>query len=152
MRILIALVPLLLGSCSVTGHLYPVEGELSKTRPLPEIPIKIEGVLGNSGKASLTLPSEEKCVGRWSVVAPRIAGHATYHGTGTVSSGLDSAFVNVHGQSFVNMGAPGINKGQAMLVGSSGTTIEAALLVGSGTASGYGVATDNRGNIYKVIF
>jgi hypothetical protein len=142
----------LVSACSVTGNLFPVQGPLTKAQPLPVIPIKIDGVTGNSGPASLTLPDGEKCVGRWSVVAPRMVGSMGHSGSGTISSGLDTAFVQVHGRSFVNVGAPGVNQGQAMLIGASGTVIEAAFLVGSGTASGYGVAKDNRGNVFKVLF
>ncbi len=142
----------LLNACAISGDLYPVEGPLSKSQPLPVIPIKIDGVTGNSGPTSLTLPSGEKCHGRWSVVAPRMAGIVRHSSAGTVSSGLDTAFIQIHGTSFVNMSAPGINRGQAMLTGDQGTVIEAAFLVGSGTASGYGAAKDNRGNVFKLLF
>lgn len=141
-----------LSSCSVTGNLYPVEGPLSEIRPLPVIPIEIQDVQRNSGRARLVLPSGEVCSGQWSVVAPRMAGTVTTTGSGTVSSGLDSTFVEIHGQSFVNVAAPGVNKGQAILTGDRGTVIEAAFLVGSGTASGHGVARDDRGNVFKVLF
>ncbi len=149
---LLLALPLILGSCSITGNLYPVEGPLARAQPLPVVEIKIDGVQGNSGAASLVLPSGEKCSGRWSVVAPRMAGIVNHSASGSVSSGLDTAFVRVHGTSFVNLAAPGVNRGQAMLAGEQGTVIEAAFLVGSGTASGYGAATDNRGNTFKLLF
>ena len=141
-----------LPGCSVTGRLYPVAGTYSKQIPLPVVSMKVAGVTGNSGPVSLTLPSGEKCAGTWSVVAPRVAGVVQSSGSGSVSSGLNSAFFQMNGTSFVNVGAPGTNKGQAMLTGDRGTVIECAFVVGSGTASGYGTATDNRGNVFKVIF
>lgn len=58
----------------------------------------------------------------------------------------------LHGTSFQNVAQPGVNKGQAMLVGTGGTVMECAFVVGSGTASGYGAAKDNRGKVFKVIF
>lgn len=142
----------LCASCSITGNLYPVSGPLAKYVPLPEIAMKVDGVTGNSGDVSLILPSGERCTGRWSVVAPRMVGVVTQSGSGTISSGLDTVFLQIHGQSFVNMAQPGINRGQAMLTGERGTVIESAFLVGSGTASGHGVAKDNHGNTFKLIF
>ncbi len=39
-----------------------------------------------------------------------------------------------------------------MLVGNKGTVIHVEFYTGSGTANGSGVAKDNKGNIFKVIF
>jgi hypothetical protein len=39
-----------------------------------------------------------------------------------------------------------------MLVGASGTVMQVLFFTGSGTANGTGVATDNKGNSYKVLF
>ena len=47
---------------------------------------------------------------------------------------------------------PGVNKGEAVLVGDRGTVIQVEFYTGSGTAYGTGVAKDNKGNIYKVLF
>jgi hypothetical protein len=141
-----------LAACSVSGQLYPVAGPMAKVKPLPVLTVKIDGVTGNSGPAEIALPGGEICRGKWSVVAPRMVGGSTYSGTGQISSGLDSAFISTQGHSFVNVGAPGTNKGQAMLVGDRGTVIECAFVVGSGTASGYGAAKDSHGNTYKLIF
>lgn len=154
MKIFLLLAALGLASCNITitGHLYPVEGRLSKQVPVPVVSMKVHNVERNSGKVELTLPSGEFCTGNWSVTAPRMVGTATSFGSGSISSGLDSSFISMHGTSYINAAAPGVNKGQAMLVGSGGTVIECAFFVGSGTASGYGTAKDNRGNIFKVIF
>lgn len=114
--------------------------------------MKVHNVERNSGTVELTLPSGELCQGNWSVTAPRVRGSAIHSSTGSISSGLNNDFVQMHGTSFIDIAAPGVNKGQAMLVGNAGTILECAFLVGSGTASGYGTAKDNKGNIYKVIF
>lgn len=136
----------------MAGDLYPVSGPLSKVSPLPVVKMKIEGVTGNSGPVSLTLPSGEFCKGRWSVTAPRMGGVVSTSASARVSSGLETAFVEMNGTSYVSVAKPGVNKGQAVLVGEKGAIIECAFLVGSGTASGYGTAVDNRGNVYKVLF
>lgn len=138
-------------ACSITANVYPVEGPISETSPLPVIHARVAGVLSNSGSIKLTMPDGEKCTGRWSVVAPTGRAVVNNSSSGTVSSGLDTAFVRVHGTSVVNMIKPGVNKGEAMLTGERGRVMEVVFLVGSGTASGYGAARDNRGNIYKVI-
>ena len=39
-----------------------------------------------------------------------------------------------------------------MLVGDRGTVIHVEFYTGSGTANGLGVARDNKGNIFKVLF
>jgi len=141
-----------LASCSITANLYPVEGPLSKVVPLPVIPAVVSNVTSDSGPIELTMPDGEVCKGRWSVVAPKFAAVGTHSTTGTVSSGIDQAFLRVHGTSVVRGIQPGINRGQAMVTGTRGTVMEVAFLVGSGTASGYGVATDNHGNVYKLLF
>jgi len=139
-------------SCSITANLYPLEGPLSRVSPLPVIPAKVSNVTADSGPITLTMPDGEICTGRWSVVAPKFAAYGSHSGSGTVSSGLNQAFVTAHGSSVVHGIKPGINKGQAMLTGDRGTVMEVVFLVGSGTASGYGAAKDNRGNIYKLLF
>ncbi len=47
---------------------------------------------------------------------------------------------------------PGENRGQAIVIGERGTVIEVEFYTGSGTANGFGLAKDNKGNIYKVLF
>jgi len=39
-----------------------------------------------------------------------------------------------------------------MLVGNRGTVIQVEFYTGSGTANGTGVAKDNKGNVFKVLF
>ncbi len=39
-----------------------------------------------------------------------------------------------------------------MIIGTRGTVIEVEFYTGSGTANGFGLAKDNKGNIYKVLF
>jgi hypothetical protein len=47
---------------------------------------------------------------------------------------------------------PGVVRGEAVLVGERGTVMQVEFYTGSGTGHGTGVATDNRGNVYKVLF
>ena len=141
-----------LSACSITAHLYPTKGPLSSIAPLPVIDAQIHGVLGGSGNIELTMPDGEACKGHWSVTAPQMAGSISTFGTGAFTSGIEQAFVSIHGSSFYSGSLPGVNNGQAMVTGPKGTVIDVAFKVGSGTASGFGVAIDNHGNTYKVLF
>jgi hypothetical protein len=125
---------------------------MARLTPLPVIDARIHGVLGDSGNIDLKMPDGEICKGHWSVTAPKMAGRIHSSGTGTARSGLETAFLQVHGSSFYHGIVPGVNNGQAMVTGPRGTVLEVAFKVGSGTASGFGVAIDNHGNTYKVLF
>jgi hypothetical protein len=46
----------------------------------------------------------------------------------------------------------GINRGEAMAVCKSGNQIHVEFYTGSGTANGVGVAKDDQGNVFKLIF
>jgi hypothetical protein len=56
------------------------------------------------------------------------------------------------GSGFSMANVPGVNRGEAILVGNRGTVIHVEFYTGSGTANGIGVAKDNQGNIYRVLF
>jgi hypothetical protein len=126
--------------CSTTATLFPTEGPMSKQMPIPTIDAKVKGILGNSGDMYCTLPDGEVCKGKWSVVAPVSAGFVQGSLLGTYASAYG---IQTSGKE---------NRGQAMLFGNKGTSIEIEFLVGSGTASGYGVAKDNKGNVFRVLF
>jgi len=113
---------------------------------------KVDGILGNSGNIVLTLPDGEKCQGKWSSMAPTQTTVTSSNTQVKFSDGLASAWATAYGTNFSISNVPGINKGEAMIIGDRGTIIQAEFYTGSGTASGSGVAKDNKGNIYKLIF
>jgi hypothetical protein len=91
------------------------------------------------------LPDGEPCEGRWSSVAP------TY--TAATSGTLWGRYGSLAAFSGTTTGiAPGINRGEAFLTCARGTTINVEFFTGSGTANGYGIAEDSRGNVYKMLF
>jgi hypothetical protein len=142
----------LLGCASTTATLYPVEGPLSESSPLPILTGKVEGITGNSGNLTLIAQDGEEFSGRWSVIAPTSTKVSSMSASAVATSGLGSAWASVYGTGVsVERGAR-INSGQAMLIGNMGTVIDIEFKVGGGTASGYGVGKDNKGNIFKVIF
>lgn len=146
------LMPLMLSSCTVTASLYPVKGEFAKQSPLPVLKAKVHGVTGNAGDVELTMPSGEQLRGRWSSLAPQQVTASKFSGNVALNQGITSAYGTVYGSGVSVSNVPGVNKGTAFLTGSQGTNMEVEFWTGSGTASGNGVAIDNRGNVYKVIF
>jgi len=151
---LAAVVPLWasLIACSTTATLYPVEGPMAKESPLPVLTATVDGILGNTGGISMTLPSGERCTGKWSSIAPMSVGFVAGSTSGTVTSGMASAWATAFGSGVYVGNLPGVNRGEAILVGERGTVIHVEFFTGSGTASGTGVAKDNLNNIFKVLF
>ena len=147
MRVLcIAALCAVLGGCaaSQTVTLYPVSGPLSKQVPLPVIKATADGITGNTGPLTLTLPNGETCKGQWSSAAPQQV---------SVSSGsLFTMYGAAAGYSITAGNVPGVNRGEAFMACDRGTTVQAEFFTGSGTANGYGVAKDSAGNVYKMIF
>lgn len=142
--LLMALLLLSFCGCSTTANLYPVSGPLSEVKPLPVIKARASGILGNSGRLTLTMPDGEVCEGKWSSAAGTAVG---------VSSGsLFSQYGASYWSGYTVGTKAGENRGQAILVGSQGTVLEVEFYTGSGTANGFGLAKDNRGNIYRVLF
>jgi len=135
---------LLVTGCTTTASLYPVKGPLSEQKPLPVLTAHVDGFMGNTGSISLTMPDGELCKGKWSSAAGMAVGYGTVN--------LFSQYGSVFGSGFSVANQPGVNRGEAILVGNKGTIIEVEFYTGSGTANGFGLAKDNHGNIYKVLF
>jgi hypothetical protein len=137
--------------CSTTAHFYPIAGPISTQLPIPVIKAKASGITGNSGGISLKMPDGEVLKGTWSSIAPKHvnSSHIAMSGVGT---GLTTVWTQVYGSGYTVGNVPGTNRGEAMLVGERGTTMQVEFYTGSGTANGNGVAKDNKGNMYKVIF
>jgi len=133
------------GCMSANVNMYPIQGPLAKQVPLPTVKAVAMGVENNSGPIKATLADGQLCNGTWSSVAPRI-GAVT---TGSLFSVYGGA---VYGSSVTTGIMPGVNKGQAFMTCNRGTTVDAEFFTGSGTASGYGIAKDSAGNVYKMLF
>lgn len=133
-------VGIILGGCSTTANLYPVQGPMSERRPLPVIVATADGITGNTGNLTLTMPDGESCSGKWSSVAPTMSGVGLFSQYGATAGFVISGI------------QPGVNKGQAFMTCSNGTSVDAEFFTGSGTANGYGVARDSNKNVYKMLF
>ncbi|KXF78534.1 hypothetical protein ATN84_01710 [Paramesorhizobium deserti] len=139
------LAPVALTGCmSANVNMYPIEGPYAQIVPRPVVKAVAQGVEGNSGPIKATLPDGQTCIGTWSSVAPR---------TGYVSTGaLFTQYGAVFGSTVTQGILPGVNKGQAFMTCSRGTSVDAEFFTGSGTANGYGIAKDSTGNVYKMLF
>lgn len=141
----------LLTACSTTVSFFPVSGPLSQAKLNQPIVATADGIWGNTGKMTLTLPNNEVCNGIWSSVAPTVAAANVGIGSASFSNSMASAWGSVYGTSFTVGNAATVNRGEAMLICSNGTNIQVEFFTGSGTANGYGVAKDSNGNTYKVL-
>lgn len=135
------MISLFAASCSKTVSLFPVEGPASKQVPLLVLSATVDGITSNSGGVTLVTETGEKCDGRWSSIAPQYS----------INGSLFTQYGTIVGINVAGI-QPGKNRGQALLACSRGTKFEAEFVTGSGTASGYGIAKDSNGNIYKMIF
>lgn len=128
--------------CSTTARLYPVSGPLfneNKTLPLKAT---VNGVLGNNGSIFLKQSNDVVCEGEWSSAA----GAQT-----TISStSLIGQYGSLVGISQTSGG--GQNPGQAVVICPDGNSYTIEFLTGGGTSSGFGVAKDRNGNIFRVLF
>ena len=142
----------LVSACTTTASFYPIEGPLSQQVPAPVLVAKVDGIMGNTGGISMLLPNGERCEGRWSSIAPMSVNYSSGSASGYATNGMDSVWAQVYGSGFSIRNLAGVNRGEAVLVGNMGTTIQVEFYTGSGTANGSGVARDNKGNLFKVLF
>jgi hypothetical protein len=137
---------LCLGGCSSSQIVtfYPIKGPLAAQVPLPVAKATAEGITGNTGPLTMTLPNGEACTGQWSSAAPQQVA--------VTSASLFTLYGPAAGYSVTAGNVPGVNRGEAFMNCDRGTTVQAEFYTGSGTANGYGVAKDSSNNIYKMLF
>jgi hypothetical protein len=139
-NVLLLILLVVLTSCSVGLDLFPVRGPLAESGNYKVIKAKALNVTSNSGKCYATLSDGEYCKGRWSSTS------------GVRGSYNNHSLMVDYGQEIGLHPRGNENRGYAMLVGDKGTSLEIEFLTGAGTAHGFGIAKDSKGNIYKVIF
>jgi hypothetical protein len=130
--------------CSVTATMLPVEGPLSQKKPVPVLKVKADGIMGNSGNVTFTMPDGEPCSGRWSSAAAA--------GVAVTSGSLIGQYGTTYLSGVSVMTGSGQNPGQALATCRSGRTFQIEFITGAGTAHGFGIGKDNEGNIYKFVF
>jgi len=143
---------LLISGCYATASLYPIEGPLSKAQPYPVLKATAYGIMFNNGTIEMTQDDGGQCKGEWSSIAPMSVGFSSKSQASSSSGGMASIWESVYGSGFSVSNLAGVNKGEAMLVCDDGTVYQVEFYTGSGTASGSGVAKDNKENIFKLLF
>ena len=127
-----------------TMQLYPLDGEIARADPTLVIEATMRNVSGTSGPLNFRLPDRGKCEGTWSSLTPK---------TVSRSKGVSLTWRKTGGE----MGSEsetvaGVNDGEIYAVCNDGTRVQGTFIIGSGTASGTGSATDTNGNVYKLLF
>jgi hypothetical protein len=163
MRTRSAIVFALLALCSVAPHvlraqrLYPVLGPATAQTPPPNFNAKLSNYLGKSGNITLTQAGGESFQGTWSTVMVTFINSKT---PGTPDSyppqpNLAFAWDLVYGPAYFNTHILGSQTiGQATATGSNGTVLQLEFQkekLGIPVDNIFGVAIDNKGNIYKVV-
>jgi hypothetical protein len=135
-----------LSACSATKEfqLYPLDGPLASIDPPLQITAKADGADVGSGRLSFRLPEKIKCEGTWTAVAPKVVSESS-----GLSLTLKGPGANVGTKT---ESVPGVNAGEIYAVCTDGRRVQGNFVMGSGTTSGTGSATDTEGNTYKVLF
>ena len=148
LRLLALVVLLPLAACgggrSATMQLYPLDGPIAKADPTLVIQATARNSDGTSGDLNFRLPGRVKCQGTWSSLTPRTVSKTT---------GLSLTLRKTGGEvGATQRTIAGVNSGEIYAVCADGTRVQGNFVIGSGTASGTGNATDTNGNVYKLLF
>lgn len=123
---------------------YPLQGPIADSDPTLVIQATAKNTTGTSGDLAFRLPEAGRCTGTWSSLTPR-----------TVSSkkGMSLTWKKTGGEVGHEVETvAGVNNGEIYAVCADGTRVQGTFVIGSGTASGSGQATDTKGNVYKLLF
>ncbi len=124
--------------------LYPLEGPIAVSDPALVIKATATDTDKTSGTVTFRLPEKLKCTGTWSSLAPKVISQ-----TRGVSLTLRDTGGRIGTE---RKSVAGVNEGEIYAVCSDGTRVQGNFIIGSGTASGTGRATDTNGNVYKLLF
>ena len=142
---LILVLPLAACAASTSSmQLYPLQGEIAESDPTLVIRAVAKNTGGTSGALTFRLPERGKCTGTWSSLTPRKVSN---------SQGLALTWKKTGGEvGSERETVAGVNNGEIYAVCDDGTRVQGTFVIGSGTASGTGQASDTNGNVYKLLF
>jgi len=145
----------LLGGCSATARLYPVQGPLAAQNPPPVFVGKLSDGL-HSGTLKVSLDNGEVFQGRWAQVErPAKSNNGV---TAGAANTLATEWDTVYGPGFYVAHVLGSRLyAKSELTGSHGSVLYAELYKPDkgdeqSISSIKGVAKDDKGNIYKIAF
>jgi hypothetical protein len=139
-----------------TVQLYPVHGPLSAQTPLPVFPGKVTGLV-NSGNISFVMRDGEVCKGRWTRVVPVKTPNGAMTANTQATDDMPSVWDTVYGPGFYVSHVLGTNyHAQAKITGDRGTVVNVEFYRADPGRENishlFGVARDDKDNIYKMVF
>jgi hypothetical protein len=140
--------------CSHTYRFYPVQGPLSAQTPLPVLVAKLTGAI-SSGNISVVLSDGEVCKGQWAEVPRAKVPKGANTASAPEANGMSSVWDTVYGSGFYVSQVLGSTNARAVASGDRGTILNVELHAtpeGEKTLIIKGIAKDNKGNIYKVVY
>ena len=140
--------------CSHTYRFYPVQGPLSAQTPLPVLVAKLTGAI-SSGNISVVLSDGEVCKGHWAEVPRAKVPKGANTASAPEGNGMSSVWDTVYGSGFYVSQVLGSTNARAVASGDRGKILNVELHAtpeGEKTLIVKGIAKDNKGNIYKVVY
>ncbi len=132
------------GGGTTSMQFYPLQGEIAEGDPTLVVEATMRNVSGTSGPLTFRLPERGKCDGTWTSLTPK---------TVSRSRGLTLTWRKTGGEVGTQTSTvAGVNDGEIYAVCEDGTRVQGTFVIGSGTASGTGSASDTNGNVYKLLF
>lgn len=159
--IYIFITAILISGCATTARVYPIEGPLAANPVVLKATYSYWGT--GSGKIRLTMPDGELCEGEYTTVSDGFTVSSTSSGGASLNTNGGVAttrgagvftvdqYASYWGSTYVS-GMKNKQCGQATLIGNKGTIMQIEYFTDTWTAHGFGLAKDNKGNIYKVHF
>jgi len=154
-----------MGGCA-TAHMYPVRGPLIQQTPVPVYKAKMtQGPMIPHGSFSAVLGDGEVCKGEWKLIFGSKTPKPAAPGAGPSAQDLAADWDIVYGTgyySFKVLGAMSFMRAEAK--GNRGTILDVEMYLNQSAAMPElpkdtnliremaGVARDNKGNIYKLVF
>jgi hypothetical protein len=130
---------LVISGCSMKATMYPVSGPLVESGQAQPIPVEYSYNGSGHGSIIFYMPDGEICKGEYTTVADsQIATVFAY-----------DQFTTYYGNGFSTSSK---QHGQAIAYGNAGTVLQAEYFVDAMTFHGYGLAKDNKGNIFKLMW
>jgi hypothetical protein len=138
--LVLALIALpIISGCTMKASMYPVSGPLVDSGQAKPIPVKYTYNGSGHGKITFYMPDGEVCEGEYTTVSD---------GEATTIFAYDQ-FSSYYGNGFSTSLK---QHGQAIAYGNSGTVLQAEYFVDSMTFHGYGLAKDNKDNLFKLMW
>jgi hypothetical protein len=138
-------------------RLYPVQGPAAAQVPPQPFTAKLSNIYSKSGKISLTQTDGETFQGTWSIITATFANSKTPGAPASYPPQPNLAFAwdLVYGPGYYLSTILGSeNIGQATVIGNHGTMLQLEFhreQLGAMEDNHFGVAVDNKGNVYKVV-